>query len=342
MKTLVLIFVSFSALVSLCKSQVSNYSFKENYKLSLPAILTVSSSDGNIDVISSEGNEIEVLYIIKKNNKILSMSKEDLQEEGISPEVIHSKNSLELKVKYPVNYWNLNVLNRIKVNFEIHMPQKIDCNLNTSDGNISIQGMVSNQQCKTSDGNVHIYQVTGNISIKASDGRIDLEKINGSVSVIASDAAIHANEIEGTVNIRSSDRGVHLSNINGKVNCKTSDGNIELTDSNGDVSLKTSDGHISFINLSGSLEAKVSDGSVKGNFLELKNYLTVGTSDGNIDITIPEGLGLDLNVKGRRRNIQLENFSGTSEKNFMKGKINGGGIAVNLSTSDGRIILSYN
>jgi len=341
MKKIILLLACVSFLSSIARSQESKYSFKENYELSAPTKLTVLSHVGAIDVIPSESSEIEVLYIAKKNNNIISINKDDIQKEGILLKVKQDKNSLDISVKYPDNYFKLDFSNQIHVNFEIHVPKETDCDLITDDGNISIQGLISNQECKTDDGIIKISEVTGNISIKESDSNINLYKIIGSISVNASDAIVHAEEIEGSVYISASDESMYLKNINGQVHCKAIEGNIELINVNGEITAKTSEGHILFTNLSGSLDAYSMDGDVKGNIQELKKPVNIETGGGNIDISFTDKIGLDLNIRGIRSNTPMKKFRGSSNKYFMKGKVNGGGIAVNLLSIDGKIKIEY-
>jgi hypothetical protein len=341
MKTIISLFTCLFFLITISKSQESEYSFKENYKLSAPTKLTVSSHVGTIDVIPSENSEIEVLYIAKKNNKIISINKDDIQKDGILLNVKQDKNSLDILVKYPDNYFKLDFSDQIHVSFELRVPKETDCDLITDDGNISIQGLKSNQKCKTDDGNIDISDITGNIIIRKSDSNIKLFKIRGSVSVNVSDAIVHAEEIIGSVSINASDESMFLKNINGQVHCKAVEGNIELINVNGEITAKTAEGHILFTNLSGSLNAHSMDGNVIGSFLELKKPVTIEAGGGDIDISFTNKLGLDLNIKGKRDNTPLKNFRGSSNKYFMNGRVNGGGIAINLLSIDGKIKLAY-
>jgi len=341
MKTIMSLLVCFFFLISVGKSQESKHSFKENYELSAPAKLFVSTHVGSINVIPTEGNEIEVLYIAKKNNKIISINKDDIQKEGILLTVKHNKTSLDLNVKYPDNYFKSNFLNQVHIGFEIHVPKETECELITDEGNITINGLISNQECKTDDGNINISEVTGNITIKKSDSKINLSKIIGSISINASDAIIHLDEIEGSVFISASDKNMYLKNIKGSVNCKTLEGNIELINVNGKITAKTSEGHILFTDLSGSINAYSMDGDVKGNVLELKKPVLIEAGGGNIEILLTNNIGLDLNIKGKRKDTPLQKFRGSSNEYFMKGKINGGGIEVELLSIDGEIIVNY-
>ena len=104
--------------------------------------------------------------------------------------------------------------------------------------------------------------------------------------------------------------------------------------------MKTSDGDLKFRDLAGSLNAHTSDGNVSGNIIELKSELTIRTSDGNISVFVPANIGMDLNIKGESLDVPLNNFSGHSDEKSIQGKSNGGGVAVNLSTS-GNVTLAY-
>ena len=341
MKTIISLIVCLFLLTSIGKSQELKYSFKDNFELSTPAKLTVSSHVGALDVIPSDNSDIEVLYIVRKNNKIISINKDDIQKEGILLKIKQDKNDLAINVKYPDNYFKLDFSDQIHVHFEIHVPRKTECVLITDDGNISIQGLKSNQQCKTDDGIIEISEITGNITVKKSDSNINLSKIKGSVSVNASDAIVHAEEIEGSVYISASDESMFLKNINGQVHCIASEGNIELINVSGEIITNTSEGDILFTNLSGSIDAYTMSGNVKGNILELKKTITIETGSGDIDISINNKLGLDLNIRGIRTNTPIKKFRGSTNKYFMKGEVNGGGIAVNLLSIDGKINIEY-
>jgi hypothetical protein len=306
--------------ISLSWSQTADYSFKESYDLATPAKLKISSSDGNIEVAPGNTKKAEVLYIVTRNNKLLKIDRKELEKE-LTITVVQTGNSLEINVVYPKTEM-FNKKNLPQVNFKITVPKETSCDLQTSDGNVSLSGLSSNQQCKTSDGNVAISSVMGDVIGRTSDGNISVKQITG------------------TVEARTSDGNIVAEDIKGNTQSVTSDGNIALSQVSGDITISTSDGDISFNNVSGSVKASSSDGNIRGNILELKKSLAVRTSDGNISITIPDRLGLDLDIKGESLDVALTNFSGTSEEKYIHGKINGGGIPVSLA-SDGNISLNY-
>ncbi|HEY9044763.1 MAG TPA: DUF4097 family beta strand repeat-containing protein [Ohtaekwangia sp.] len=317
MKTYLLIFTGLF-IAGICHAQ-GEFSFKEHYDVSTPAKLILSSSDGNISVSPGNGNSIDVTYIVKKRNKVLNISRKELEKE-VTVNVTNTSNSLDISIKYPLNYNNFK--DRYQVSFIVTVPKETACELQSSDGNIAISGLTGDQSFKTSDGNLDISDITGKVNGKTSDGNID------------------TNDVNGAVEVRTSDGNITMKNIKGDVKAATSDGNIGLNKITGDVSVSTSDGEISFNGLSGSFSASTSDGNVHGTIIALQKALSVKTSDGSIDITIPDRLGLDLDVRGESLHVPLSNFSGTSEEKYIHGTVNGGGIAVNLS-ADGNITLAY-
>lgn len=320
MKTTVSLLICYLVSISLSWSQNSDYSFKESYDLATPAKLKISSSDGNIEVVPGNVKKAEVLYIVTRNNKLLKIDRKELEKE-LTITVVQTGNSLDISVVYPKTEM-FNKKNLPQVNFKITVPKETSCDLQTSDGNVSLTGLSLSQQCRTSDGNVAISSVTGDVIGRTSDGNISVKQISG------------------TVEVRTSDGNIVAEDIKGNTQSVTSDGNIVLSKVSGDISISTSDGDIAFDNVSGSVKASSSDGNIRGNILELKKSLAVRTSDGNISVTIPDRLGLDLDIKGESLDVALNNFSGTSEEKYIHGKINGGGIPVTL-TSDGNISLNY-
>ena len=315
---MVLIIVSSMSVIA----QDAKYSFKESYQLSAPSTVSVSSSDGNIEVVTIEGKNTDVFYVVKKDNRILNISKAEVEKE-IELEVVQEGSSLSIVVKYKNEFRMLDWRDKMVIDFRLQVPSSTSCDLRTSDGNVSVSGMKKDQKLRTSDGNVNISNIGGSVVASTSDGNVNVDNVNGVVDVKTSDGDITATEIKGDTF------------------AGTSDGNITITKITGKISAKTSDGDIRFKDLSGSITASTSDGNVSGNLLKLTNELNVKTSDGNITVSIPGNLGLDLDIKGESLDVPLTNFSGRSDENRIVGKCNGGGVAVNISTS-GNVRLNYN
>lgn len=312
------------ALVSLSTAiaQDFDYSFKETYKVSAPAQLGLSSSDGSLDIIPSEGNEIQVFYIVRRAGKLLKINREKLEEDFIV-ETESSSNAVKISVKDKRQNQVFNFDYETSVGFKVYVPKETMCNLATSDGNITITGLNGDQHLKTSDGSIELADISGSVTGRTSDGDV------------------HIRKIRGNVDIQTSDGTIELETVGGDVQASTSDGNIRLNRIKGDIGVKTSDGYIDFKEISGSFKATTSDGNIRGTVVELRRELTLKTSDGNIEVTLPEQLGLDLDIKAESIDVPFKNFTGKFDKTFVRGQSNGGGIPVVLTTSGGNVRLVH-
>ena len=322
MKTGIFFLIGSVMLVFACNAQSSEYSFKEQYKVSAPASLTISSSDGFIDVTPADGNEIQVFYIVRKNGKTLKISRQELEEE-MNVEVVHNESALKISISSKKDYKFILGDSRPDVSFRIQVPKETACDLHTSDGNITVKNLKGDQQGKTSDGDIRFADIRGAVTGATSDGNVKVATVYGPVE------------------IRTSDGDIQLEDIEGRVEARTSDGTIRLTRVKGELNAKTSDGNVFFEEVSGTFTASTSDGNIRGNMIALTNALNFRTGDGNIDVTVPGNIGMDLTIRGESLEVPLKNFSGKSDKNFIQGKSNGGGVAVDLSTGDGHVRLAY-
>lgn len=321
MKKLVYLFSLIGLLLATSLSaQERDFSFQEKYNMQNEPSLKIRVNDGFIDVYPSNTNTIKVNYIVKKRGHLISMDRDEL-ERHVDVNVIHNGRNLEIEIRRNRNgYWS-NWKDRYHVSFEITVPKKTACDLRSSDGNIYLKGLEANQICKTSDGD------------------IELSFIKGDVKGTTSDGDVFANEIFGFTDLKTSDGDVKIKNILGDCNLVTSDGNIDVFDTKGEIFAHTSDGNITFDDLKGSLEAETSDGNIKGSIIDLYKKLDLSTSDGDIDIIIPDGLGLDLELRGERISVELDDYRRNTNKNRLFGTVNEGGILVSLRSHDGRINL---
>lgn len=316
------------------------YSFKQFYRVSTPAEMEIQTNDGFINVNSHISNEIEVFFIVRKNDQIVDIGLEEL-EEHLNVDLVHNNDRLEIKIRQNESSWVRNWRNRYYVSLQIYAPDRTVCNLKTSDGDILLNGFEGAQQCKTSDGDIQIKDIRGYVHAQTSDGDIDAEEIDGKAELITSDGDIRIVKVTGQANLKTSDGKIYASNIYDDTRAITSDGNILLENIRGENEARTSDGNIVFEHMRGALTAQTSDGNIEGDLTELSNRLHLKTSDGNISVSIPSGMGLNLKLKGEAIYTQLDGFSGNTSDHLIEGTMRGGGVEVELVTSDGDINLNY-
>ena len=302
------------------KLSSNDYSFIQDYKASSPVNIEISTSGGNITANGYEGDTIEVSFIVKKRNTVLDLKLDDLKKIA-EVEISQSGSNLKINIKRCYE-------RKLSVGFIIKTPSKSSVNLSTSGGNISITGITGKHFTNTSGGNIDIDKINGEADLVTSGGNISLNNSVADIKANTSGGNITMNKIDGTLDVSTSGGNIDAGNINKGLLAHTSGGNIDVKNAQGTVDVNTSGGSITLDNLSGSVKAYTSGGDINANISQVKEKLELETTGGSINATIPDGLGLDLDLSADQIKTPLTHFSGTAKEDRIKGKINGGGIPV--------------
>jgi DUF4097 and DUF4098 domain-containing protein YvlB len=139
------------------------------------------------------------------------------------------------------------------------------------------------------------------------------------------DGRIRINEVKGDLRLDSGDGDLEIYLADGRLNANTHDGSIRAEGRFDALDLHTGDGNIS---------AEVGGGS------KISSAWSLRTGDGNIDLRLPVGLAADLDARSGdgRVNVDLPvTVTGSVRENGIRGKLNGGGLPIEIRTGDGRI-----
>ena len=228
----------------------------------------------------------------------------------------------------------------LSIGFKFYTPRNVSSDLRTSGGSISLATLTGNQKFRTSGGSLSMSDIKGNINGQTSGGSIHLDRCNDNIDLQTSGGSIEAKTSSGTMRLHTSGGSIRLTDLRGTIDAQTSGGSVNGSDIDGDLKASTSGGSVRLANVSGSLDASTSAGSVDVSITKLTGPIRLSTSAGNINVNMPLNKGISLNLSGNRIKIPLNNFSGNTEKDRVKGTLNGGGIAVNLSASSGNVYVN--
>ncbi len=324
---------SFANVSKGCKEGDKDFSFIRNFKVTEPLNLKISTSGGNISTTGRADNDAEVAFIVAKRGKVLDITFDHLKEYA-EVEITNDNSNLEIKVKKIYEH-------NISVGFSIKTPVKSSVTLNTSGGNISVLGISGNHNINTSGGNISLASISGTVDAKTSGGNVSISNSSAVFNASTSGGNISTDNIDGKLVVSTSGGNINATDIKNGFKGITSGGNIYLHTVLGPVEVSTSGGCIELYDISGSVKANTSGGSIKAKIIKLSENLYFETSGGSINATIPNGLGLNLDLSADNINTTFVNFTGTAKRNTVKGQINGGGIPVHMSTSGGSINLDY-
>ncbi len=294
------------------------------FELNQPGTLNSKSSGGGITVKTHTEGKVEVQVFVRKNGKILSPSDPSLADvlKNFDLEIEKNGSVINANAKRKTNF---NLLKNVGIYFTIIVPREMSCNVSSSGGGLKISGVEGKHNFKSSGGSVYLENTAGTTVAKSSGGKVKATKHNGDIHLRASGGGVTLEEAYGNVEAHSSGGGVHLKNIHGEVDAGSSGGGVSVS------------GECSYV------KAKSSGGSVRINISNLTKELHLQSSGGGIDAIIQNGdkLGLDLDLRSSRVKIDLQNFSGQSEKNRVIGTMNDGGIPVYMRASGGNVKVRY-
>jgi hypothetical protein len=276
----------------------------KEFKLNGRGTLITQTSGGSIKVNGSSGNEVKVtMYVTPANwlKRNEAPSAEALAQYRF--DIRQDGNTIYAIAERKDKTWKRETA--LHVSFEIEVPRQVSTKLETSGGSISLANLTGTQNAQTSGGSLNFKDIIGDTRARTSGG------------------------------------GITLSQYSGKLEAGTSGGSINLDRASGSLKLNTSGGSIHLNQVSGDILAQTSGGSIQAQVQHLGKYLTLETSGGSVKATIPAGKGLDLDLTGSRVKTSVTNFSGVAKNNQVKGRLNGGGIPVKMSTSGGTTELSY-
>ena len=296
----------------------------KTFEMDQPGTLNATSSGGGIIVETQNQNKVEVQVFVRKNGKILSKSDANVKEilDNYNLEIEKNGTVITAKAERKIRF---NAFNNTGISFTIIVPREMSCNVSSSGGGVKVSG------------------VAGTHEISSSGGGVQLENTSGTTKARSSGGSVEATNHKGDIQLRSSGGKVSLDHAQGNISAYSSGGGVYLSDINGDVEAGSSGGGVHVSGEAGRVKAKSSGGPVKVDISNVKKELNLSSSGGGVDAVIHGGdkLGLDLDLSSDRVNIDLHNFSGRSEKNRVKGTMNGGGIPVYMRASGGSVNVHF-
>lgn len=177
------------------------------------------------------------------------------------------------------------------------------------------------------------------VDIESRGGRLRIEDVCGRVDAHSSGGHIDVSRVDGPVTLRTSGGHVTITQVDGDVRARTSGGHVQIEDVRGDVAARTSGGHVRALYVDGQVDLHSSGGAVKVSFVE-EACGRCETSGGHVEVSFPEGAGVDLDARTSGGSIQLDHEiedATRRSRSRIVGRVNGGGAPLHLRSSGGHI-----
>ena len=312
------LFVVFSGQILMAKTKT----IEKSFPVKSGGQLTIDSDFGSIEVESSGSNEVEVKVVQEfrgldqdEVEEFLNDFKVDFEQTGDDVKIIAKYRRSRKK-----DLWD-----DVRIKFLVHIPKKFDVDLNTSGGSISVANLEGDVKAHTAGGSLSFGHITGPVTGKTSGGSVSLQSST-------QDAYI-----------QTSGGSITVGDIGGELDAKTSGGSITVRKAKGEVNVSSSGGSISVDEVMGAIDASTSGGSVTAYLSKQpRKDCRLKTSGGTVTVFIDKDIGLYLDAKSSSGRVDCDFdilMKGPTEKNWLRGELNGGGPDLYLRTSGGNIYI---
>jgi DUF4097 and DUF4098 domain-containing protein YvlB len=129
---------------------------------------------------------------------------------------------------------------------------------------------------------------------------------------------------------------------NAVVNVSNTNGQVTLTGLNGKVTARTTNGQVRGDTLTGSVDARTTNGGVNMDLSSIgKEPVKLHTTNGGVTLTLPESAKADISASVTNGGISVGDFQnldvGEKTRRRFEAKLNGGGTAIELQTTNGGV-----
>ncbi len=321
-----------------------------NAPLNRGGLLTVQNYRGNITVTgSSQDGQVHV----SAHQRLSAWQEHELQDrqKRDRPVLEGSGNGLQLKIGGD---------GRDQTDLVIEIPHEAELRIEPEKGEIAVSELHGGVTVGNHEGNIVLTALNGDVRLAVHDDNADISghSLSGNLTLDGRSGDISFSDIIGPLTLRGDFFGTtHLEHITGPVHFQSSftdftcagipgdmdiEGRSELRAHTvtGPINLTTTDRDITLSEIRNGVAVTNRKGSVKLSFLDLTAPISVTTSDGTIEMQVPEKAA--FHVSAQTADGQIENDLGLSaekheDRMTLTGQVRTGGPAVQLKTSEGDI-----
>jgi len=148
---------------------------------------------------------------------------------------------------------------------------------------------------------------------------------------------------ESDLNVRTGDGNVRVNDVRGTLQLQTGDGDVRVRDVEGSLRAETNDGNVDVAGRFDVLNLRTGDGNVDAEIAASSTQQPgwmLRSGDGNIRLRLPDYFAADLDAHTGDGKVKVDfpiMTSSSNKENAVRGRINGGGISIEVQSGDGDI-----
>lgn len=304
LKYVLVLLISFMMMIDVMWAQSTGDAYRvDTFSTGYSPEVELRTSGGSISVIGHNEDEVRIEMFVRRGSAYLSPSDTDLSDFEITIE--QNRNKITATASRESSGFNFMRGGRNEsISFKAYVPNNSVIDGRTSGGSVSAENIYNRLTLSTSGGSVRVENIQGQTELRTSGGSIRIDDASGEINARTSGGSVTVNGLEGVADLRTSGGSMRLNDISAKLNASTS------------------------------------GGSIRAELVAFYDDVTLRTSGGSIQISLPNVEHYDLDLRASRVNTNLRNFSGEMERNRVSGKVGDGGPLLTARTSAGSVTIN--
>lgn len=241
--------------------------------------LILRADQGNVVVRTGAGNQVEGVVILRAYTGNEAEAHRVLAGYQLSARVVEG-GGLYIDAQSEGRRHRNNICG---ADFEIHVPQHFNLDVETQGGDISLEDPLQGEaHLTTAGGDVRTSDISGQARLETAGGNITFGKMGNRVEARTSGGSIRAGDIDGDAVLETSGGQIVTGQIEGTLRAETAGGDVVIGGATGQVTATTAGGQIQIGPVSGSVRAETAGGSIR--LQGARGRVVADTAGGSIDL----------------------------------------------------------
>jgi DUF4097 and DUF4098 domain-containing protein YvlB len=309
--------VSLACLLPMSVAASSEGSFQRTLQVTGPVNLDLNTGSGSVNVRTGSSSEVQVTGHIKTTNWLGGNADERVKRIEANPPIQQSGNDIRIG-----HVGDTELLHNLSISYDLVVPAETELRSHTGSGSQSVEGLQKQIEIESGSGSLKISDIGDTVRAETGAGGIEIDRVKGYVRTKAGSGSIRATDIAGGFEGRTGSGHITLEQTaSGSVRANTGSGGMELR------------------GVHGSLDARAGSGTITAEGNPTGSW-TVDSGSGNIHLKLASEASFDLDAHTSSGSISVSQpvtVQGTMGHKELRGKVHGGGVAVQVETGSGNI-----
>lgn len=297
--------------------------YHESFVVKSGDILYLNHGDGNVIITSWDKDVVDVEIHFSADLHALGNGDYDFEVEFEQRE---NEVDISERIRNSFNF-GIRGISIMRYEYLIHTPKYLKLNLKGDDGNVEIEDMAGNIDCRLSDGSLKMDHIAaGLINLNLEDGSLRMKNI------------------EAKLDIEMDDGDITIVDYMGKCSVDIEDGQLEIDKASGHFDIQSDDGNIELRRLSvDKLQAYSNDGDIYVDIEEsMVPDIDIRADDAKVSVDFNKNISAEIEIETDDGNIETDLSNPEYERikpSYYFAEIHGSKGRIHIRTNDGDVVL---